>query len=318
MLVSIFNNRLCESLPQSQLAQDCDGEKEEADCSGGLGMKIEEAEFHSDKLTLRGELYLPDREHCPGILVCHAMHAEGFRWLPLYRTFAQKAAEKGFACLLFDFRGCGKSEGEFDYGRSEQRDARAALEFLLNQQMVDPASAFLVGRSLGGTIAIYSLVDDPRVKGYALWATPPDHYLNIRRFIEQRRGKIAYGAFLVLSYIDRVLNVTRVMRLEMFGLNLRPRDVRSKLMTLNGPQVIAGRNHPPILLLIGDEDDYVSLSEARHYEESISGRKRLIILPGTGHTFRGAEEKVASTTLDWFDELHTSHRFVRENQPSSP
>jgi alpha/beta superfamily hydrolase len=281
-------------------------------------MKIKEVEFHSDELTLRGELYLPDREHCPGILVCHAMHAEGFRWLPLYRTFAQKAAGRGFACFLFDFRGCGKSEGEFDYGRGEQRDARAALEFLLNQQVVDPASAFLVGRSLGGTIAIYSLSDDPRVKGYALWATPPDHYLNIRRFIEKRRGKIGYGAFLLLSYIDTVLNVTRVMRLEMFGLSLRPKYVRSKLMTLNGPQVIAGTNHPPILLLIGDEDDYVSLSEARHYEESISGRKRLIILPGTGHTFRGAEEKVASTTLDWFDELQTSHKFVREDQPNSP
>lgn len=271
-------------------------------------MKTEEVEFQSDKLTLRGELYLPDLEHCPAVLVCHAMHAEGFRWLPLYRTFAQKAAERGFVCLLFDFRGCGMSEGKFDYGWGEQRDARAALEFLMNQEIVDPTSVFLVGRSLGGTIAIYSLFDDPRVKGYALWATPPDHYLNIRRFIEKRRGKLGYGVFLLLSFIDKVLNVTRVMKLEMFGLNLRPKDVRSKLMTLSGSQLIAGRNHPPILLLIGDEDDYVSLSEATCYEKSISGRKRLIIVPKTGHTFRGVEEKVASITLDWFNELQTSHK----------
>jgi alpha/beta superfamily hydrolase len=269
-------------------------------------MKIEEVEFHSDKMKLRGELYLPDRERCPGILVCHAMHADGFRWLPLYRTFAQKAAERGFVCLLFDFRGCGMSEGKFDYGWGEQRDARAAFEFLMNHEMVDPASAFVVGRSLGGTIAIYSLYNDPRVKGYALWATPPDHYLNIRRFIEKRRGKVGYGFFLLLSLMDRIIDVTRVMKLEMFGLNLRPKYVRSKLMTLDGSELIAGINQPPILLLIGDGDDYVSLSEARQYEESISGRKRLIILPKTGHTFRGAEDKVASSTLDWFDELQTS------------
>jgi alpha/beta superfamily hydrolase len=275
-------------------------------------MKIEEVEFQSDKMTLRGELYFPDRERGPGILVCHAMHADGFRWLPLYRTFAQKAAGRGFVCLLFDFRGCGMSEGKFDYGRGEQRDARAAFEFLMNHETVDPASAFVVGRSLGGTIAIYSLSSDPRVKGYALWATPPDHYLNIRRFIEKRHGRIGYGFFLVFSRIDRILNVARVMKLEMFGLNLRLKDVRSRLMTLNGSQLIAGTNHPPILLIIGDEDDYVSLSEARQYEESISGRKRLIILPKTGHTFREAEDKVASSTLDWFDELQTSERHMRE------
>jgi alpha/beta superfamily hydrolase len=271
--------------------------------SGRLRMKIEEVQFQSDNLTLRGELYLPEGERCRSILVCHAMHAEGFRWLPLYRTFARKAAERGFACLLFDFRGCGISDGEFDYGWGEQRDAKAALEFLLSREQVDPASAFLVGRSLGGTVAIYSLVHDPRVKGYALWATPPDHYQNIKKFIQKRQGKLGYAVFLLLSIVDRFRDVTRVMKLDLFGLNLRPKDVRWKLMALSGARLLAEKNHPPILLLIGDRDDYVSQSEAKSYEQSIPGRKRLIVLPGTGHTFKGAEEKAALLTLDWFEEL---------------
>jgi len=268
-------------------------------------MKIEEVQFQSNNLTLRGELYLPEPTHSPAILVCHAMHAEGFRWLPLYRTFAKKAAERGFTCLLFDFRGCGMSEGKFDYGWGEQQDAKAALEFLLRQEQVDPTRAFLVGRSLGGTVAIYSLVDDPRVKGYALWATPPDHYQNIKRFVEKRRGRLGYAVFLFLSIVDRFRDVTRVMKLDLFGLNLRPKDVRGKLMALSGARLLAEKNHPPILLLIGDEDDYVSLSEAKSYEESILGRKRLVVLPRTGHTFKGAEEKVALVTLDWFEGLQS-------------
>ena len=268
-------------------------------------MKIEEVQFQSDNLTLRGELYLPERERCRSILVCHAMHAEGFRWLPLYRTFAKKAAERGFTCLLFDFRGCGMSDGEFDYGLGEQRDAKAALEFLLSREQVDPTSAFLVGRSLGGTVAIYSLVDDPRVKGYALWATPPDHYQNIKRFIEKRRGKLGYALFLLLCITDRIQNVTRVMKLDLFGIRLRPKDVHSKLMALSGARLLTKKNHPPILLLIGDEDDYVSLSEAKSYEESIPRRKRMVVLPGTGHTFKGAEEKVSLLTLDWFEGLQS-------------
>ncbi len=271
-------------------------------------MKMEEVQFQSDSLALRGELYLPEQTRSPAILVCHAMHAEGFRWLPLYRIFARKAAQRGFTCLLFDFRGCGMSEGEFDYGWGEQRDARAALEFLLSQEQVDGSRAFLVGRSLGGTVAIYSLVDDPRVKGYALWATPPDHHQNIKSFIERRRGKLGYVVFLLLSLVDRVHDVTRVMKVDLFGLNMRPKDVRGKLMALSGSRLIARKNHPPILLLIGDEDDFVSLSEAENYEKSIPGRKRLIILPETGHTFRGAEEKVASITLDWFEESVRSSR----------
>jgi len=266
-------------------------------------MKMKETQFHSGNLLLRGELYLPERALSPGILVCHAMHRQGFRWLPLYRVFAQKAAERGFACLLFDFRGCGLSEGTFDYGWGEQHDTKAAFEFLLTQTQVDATSIFLAGRSLGGTIALYSLVDDSRVKGYALWATPPDHQQNIKRFIERTWGKLGYAFFLLLSHADRFCNVTRVMKLHLFGLNMRPNDVRRKLMALSGARLISRRSHPPILLLIGEEDDFVSLSEARSYEKSILGRKRLIVLPETGHTFKGAEEKIASITLDWFDEL---------------
>jgi alpha/beta superfamily hydrolase len=269
-------------------------------------MQVKEVQFKSDNVTLRGELYLPEQVNVPGILVCHAMHGEGFRWLPLYREFAQKAAERGFACLLFDFRGCGLSEGKFDYGRGEQNDTRAALGFLLGQKQVDASKAYAVGRSLGGTIALYSLIDDPRVKGYALWATPPDHQRNIRNYIERTRGKLGYRFFVLLSALDRSFNVTRLIKLDLWGIKMRPRDVRWKLMTLNGSRLMAHKNNPPILLIIGDEDEFVSVSEERDFEESIPGNKRLIVLKGTGHTFKGAEEKVASTTIDWFVDLQNS------------
>jgi pimeloyl-ACP methyl ester carboxylesterase len=266
-------------------------------------VKVEDVQFHSGNLTLRGELYLPDPSRSSGILICHAMHAQGFRWLPLYRMFAGQAAEYGFTCLLFDFRGCGRSEGKFDYGWGEQLDAKAALEFLLSQKQVDPTSAFVVGRSLGGTVALYSSIDDPRVKGYALWATPPDHHWNIKNFIEKTRGKPGYLMFLLLSTLDRFWNVTRIMKVDLWGLNMRPKDVRSKLMTLSGSRLVSRKKHPPILLLWGAEDDYVSFSEEKSYEDSIPGEKRLIILEKTGHTFKGAEEQVASLTLDWFQKL---------------
>lgn len=266
----------------------------------------QEVQFQSGNLTLRGKLYLPEREPAPGILVCHAMHAGGFRWLPLYRIFAEKAAGRGFACLLFDFRGCGLSEGEFDYGLGEQQDARAALEFLSSRREVDSTGAFVVGRSLGGTTAIYSFIDDQRVMGYALWATPPDQRQNIRNFVVKRHGEFGYFAFLLLSSIDRFHNVTGAMRLDIFGLRLRLKDLRGKLMALNASRILTRRNHPPILLVIGDRDEFVTLLEEKNFEKSILGKGQLIVLPETGHTFKGAEEQVTSLTLNWFEGLLNS------------
>ena len=266
-------------------------------------MSKREVQFSSGNLVLRGELYLTDRKSAPAILVCHAMHAEGFRWLPLYRLFAERAAEHGFACLLFDFRGCGKSEGEFDYGWGEQEDARAAFEFLLAQEEIDSTCAFIVGRSLGGTVALYSLLGDPRAKGFALWATPPDHRLNVRQFIVQRYGRLRYLLFYILSYIDQFHDVTRAMKIEVFGLTLRLKDLRRKLMALNSGKLLSNIEHPPILLLIGDRDEYVALREAENFQKSLRKEGFSLSILRTGHTFKGAEDEAISITLGWFEGL---------------
>jgi len=266
-------------------------------------MKKLEVEFHSGNLLLRGELYLPNRQEAPGILLSHAMHAEGFRWLPLYRSFAEKASEHGFACLLFDFRGCGRSEGQFDYGWREQDDARAAFEFLLSQKEVDSGGAFVVGRSLGGTIALYALARDRRVKGFALWATPPDHYSNIRDFIVKRNGRFRYALFLALSYLDRSHNAAKPMRVELFGLRMRLGDLRRKTMALRGVKLLSKLQHAPILLIVGDQDEYVTLREIAEFEKSVGETARSVVLAGTGHTFKGAEGQIIEATLAWFEEL---------------
>jgi pimeloyl-ACP methyl ester carboxylesterase len=264
-------------------------------------MKVD-VEFHSGSLLLQGELYLPDRQKAPGILVCHAMHSEGFRWLPLYRSFAEAATERGFACLLFDFRGCGRSEGRFDYGWGEQEDARAAFQFLQNRKEVDAKVAFVVGRSLGGTIALYALARDERVKAFTLWATPPDHYKNIRNFIVRRYGRLRYLSFLLLSHIDSLHDLGKATTIELFGLRLRLRDLRRKTMALHGTQLLTANEHAPVLLLIGDKDEYVTPKEIQEFEKAVGGKVRSQTLTKTGHTFKDAEGLVASTTLEWFEE----------------
>ena len=195
------------------------------------------------------------------------------------------------------------SEGRFDYGCGEQEDARAAFEFLLTRKEIDKNGAFVVGRSLGGTIALYALARDPRVKGFALWATPPDHYKNIRNFIVKRYGRLRFAMFLVLSYLDGLLDLGKATRIELFGLRLRLGDLRRKTMALHGARLLAGTKHAPILLLIGDKDEFVTVQEIQEFETAAGGKLRARILNNTGHTFKGAEELAITTTLGWFDEL---------------
>jgi len=263
-------------------------------------------EFHSGSLILQGELYLPDRKPAPGILVCHAMHAEGFRWLPLYRLFAEKACERGFACLLFDLRGCGQSQGTFDYGWGEQEDVRAGFEFLLSHNDVAPSGAFVVGRSLGGTIALYALAHDQRVKGFALWATPPDHYKNIRNFIVSRYGRLRFLSFLLLPYIERFHDLGKAVRIELFGLTLRLTELRRKTMTLQGAKLLSKIEHPPVLVLVGEKDEYVTLGEMKEWEVA-GGTVRSQTLADAGHTFKGAEDSAILATLEWFEHLQAKH-----------
>ncbi len=60
----------------------------------------------------------------------------------------------GFNTLIVDYRGYGKSEGEPDE-EGTYRDAEAAWNYLVNVRNVPPDSIIVLGRSLGGAVAVY-------------------------------------------------------------------------------------------------------------------------------------------------------------------
>jgi len=76
----------------------------------------------------------------------------------------------GCAVLRFNFRGVGTSEGEFDNGRGERDDFRAALDFLANRYPRAPLWAG--GVSFGAWIALEIGAADPRVS-LLLGIAPP-------------------------------------------------------------------------------------------------------------------------------------------------
>lgn len=70
--------------------------------------------------------------------------------------------------LRFNFRGVGRSEGDYAEGIGEQDDVVAALDLLRSSKGVDPDRIGLAGYSFGARVALPVALQDGRVKALAL------------------------------------------------------------------------------------------------------------------------------------------------------
>ena len=81
----------------------------------------------------------------------------------------------GFTVLRFNFRGVGRSQGEYDQGVGELSDAASALDYL---QAMNPNSrqCWVAGFSFGAWIGMQLLMRRPEVVGFISVAPPANMY----------------------------------------------------------------------------------------------------------------------------------------------
>ena len=86
----------------------------------------------------------------------------------LYHLFMKR----GFSVLRFNFRGVGRSQGEFDSGIGELADAATALDWL---QATNPAASqcWVAGYSFGAWIGMQLLMRRPETDGFSFLAPCP-------------------------------------------------------------------------------------------------------------------------------------------------
>jgi uncharacterized protein len=83
---------------------------------------------------------------------------------------AKGLARMGCAVLRFNFRGVGRSAGEFDQGEGEKADFRAALDYMAARYPDAPLWA--AGFSFGSWVALEVGAEDPRVSALIGIAPP--------------------------------------------------------------------------------------------------------------------------------------------------
>lgn len=262
-------------------------------------MKTEKTSIRSGDAELYAKLYIPNDVPAPALLICHGLNAKGSSGLRLYARMAENACKNGFVSLIFDFRGVGKSSGKFDYGIGEQEDVKHALDFLESRTEVLPDQIFIVGHSLGGAVSIYAVQSDTRVKGLVLWSTPKNHSYNVKKFIRRTKGSLGFCTFFLLSYFDEIVNVSKFAKLQVYGIELRSKDVRGKLMKLNEQEAVKKLHGIPLLVAIGEKDSIVGVDEAQATYQVANHPKTIVVIEGANHIYQGKEQELINRTLEW-------------------
>src|SRR5438309_1134812 len=89
----------------------------------------------------------------------------------LYYAFVHR----NFSVLRFNFRGVGRSQGNFDHGQGELSDAAASLDWA---QSINPEarSCWIAGFSFGAWIGMQLLMRRPEIEGFISIAPPANLY----------------------------------------------------------------------------------------------------------------------------------------------
>lgn len=177
---------------------------------------------------------------------------------------AQWLANLGFNCVLMDLRAHGESTGEYcTYGYYEKHDVQALIDCL-------PAPFYHVpigiwGLSLGGAIALQSIVIDSRIQFGIIEST----------FDELPNVVMEYGADYMLglrsSWLTNII-LAKSAEIACF----EPQAVR--------PVVAASFATVPMLFIHGDSDDKIPSSfNEKNYHAVPHKNKSWVMVKGAGH-----------------------------------
>tara|TARA_B100000686_G_scaffold346994_1_gene434735 strand:+ start:887 stop:1423 length:537 start_codon:yes stop_codon:yes gene_type:complete len=92
----------------------------------------------------------------------------------VYRVF-QTFSSMGFSTLRFNFRGVGRSQGEYDFGQGELSDAASALDWMQSFNG-DARACWVSGFSFGAWISFQLLMRRPEITGFVNIAPPANIY----------------------------------------------------------------------------------------------------------------------------------------------
>ncbi len=155
----------------------------------------------------------------------------------------------GLSVFLIDYRGYGKSQGEFPTESQVYKDAEFAWDYLVKQRGINPKQIYIYGHSLGGAVAIDLAVRHPEAAGLIVEGS----FTSARAMVDFQSG--VYRMFPIdLLLTQRFDSLAKVDRLQM-----------------------------PLLFIHGTADTVVPVEMSKKLFDAAPEPKQLYIVPDAGH-----------------------------------
>ncbi len=267
-LIRIMFNKLLEALRIKQPP----ARRVEIDASDTR--RRESFSLVSDGITIRGQILFPSARPAmlyPALIICHGIPGSGTARPmddPGYEGLAEDFSSLGIAAVIFNFRGCGDSGGDFDM-MGWVRDLEAVLDKSLNTPHIDPTRVMLLGFSGGGAAAIRVAAESARVYAVAAAGTPSHFGIFEKDSADivadfRKRGLIRNPGF--PTDLDRWLDGFK---------EIEPR------------RWIAQVQAKHILIVHGDADELIPVEHSSEiFTHAPAGVAELQIIPGGEHRLR--------------------------------
>lgn len=253
----------------------------------------EAVSWKSDDLKISGEIYIPakGKTASPGLIICHGIPAKqkgpddrGYPFL------AQQFCNQGFLVLIFNFRGTGTSEGNFDLC-GWVKDLEEAINYLVLRQEADPKRMYLMGFSGGAAVSIYVASRRREIRALVSCASPA-HFQDL--IADQ-------GSIDFLNYAREV----GIIRDPFFPPSLEEwKKTFEIIKPLRWIQEIPPR---PLLLIHGTADDVVEIHHARLLLEKVAGQAEAYLIEGASHRLR-VDERAMGKAQDWLTKIAFSNQ----------
>lgn len=233
-------------------------------------------------------------DRCPGIFLCHGFAGNKCGRHRIYVNLAKALSQYGIATFRMDFRGSGDSEGELSEMtlEGEVDDALIGLNYLQSLPFIDPNGIGILGRSLGGAIAVMAATRYPEVKSLALWA-PVFHAEQWKEEWKRAETKMFNNIPL-----DQAIRFDGQITNKEFVLQIFAMELEKHLALIE---------NLPLLHIHGESDTMVKIEHAERYQEcrkKSKGISRFLRLPHGDHDFALLEvqRRAIHETCEWFNE----------------
>ncbi len=230
-----------------------------------LGIPFQEVRFPTKKKCCLYGWWIPAPEKTtqatPTLLLVHGWGRNVERMM----GYIQNLYSNGYHLLVFDLRNHGSSDPDkFPNLLKFSEDIRAAVDFILKQDLVDPEQIGVVGLSIGGAAALHAAAFDPRIK-YVVTVGALAHPVDVMKIEFQKKH---------LPYFPLVWLFFQYLQFRI-GINF------NRIAPVNNIHQAKAR----ILLIHGDKDATVPVEQGEKLKNAGNPQTtQLWVLPGKGHS----------------------------------